>query len=295
MLNYYDLLGVKSDASEAEIKAAFRGLQKIVHPDRNGGNDTLATQVNLAYDTLGDTYKRAAYDRSLKSNKLDSVNSDVRSAEDAARKLEEALKKAVMGAEVFARNPKGVDEPYVLGDAFAVSFAKLRGKLKESNEQTLKMPFQLKGLFGFAAAAIGVFSMPAAMPALLAVPSAVGIGIGTTIFTHYAVRLMPAPKLAVSFATNVASKALVAVYGKDMEGSRQKMTVATATKTAAIATTVAALATIWSEGYNLSRDAIVQTAGYQEPAKSWTWQGGEKLVAAGKPYVLDAVRRYSPN
>jgi curved DNA-binding protein CbpA len=44
-------LGLKSDATEAEIKAAHRRLMKQVHPD-TGGSAYLAARVNAAKDTL---------------------------------------------------------------------------------------------------------------------------------------------------------------------------------------------------------------------------------------------------
>src|SRR5690606_23191214 len=64
--DYYEVLGVSRDCSEAELKAAFRKLAMQHHPDRNPG-DTQCEQrfkeINEAYDVLKDSEKRAAYDR----------------------------------------------------------------------------------------------------------------------------------------------------------------------------------------------------------------------------------------
>ena len=63
--NYYEILGVKKDASEDEIKAAYKKLVKQYHPDLHP-NDNLAAEkfkeINEANEVLSDKQKRAAYD-----------------------------------------------------------------------------------------------------------------------------------------------------------------------------------------------------------------------------------------
>ena len=66
MADLYSTLGVKRDASEAEIKKAYRKLAKELHPDRNKDNPKAAerfSKVTQAYDLLTDKDKRARYDR----------------------------------------------------------------------------------------------------------------------------------------------------------------------------------------------------------------------------------------
>ena len=65
MPSYYEMLGVQSTASHNEIRSAYRNLISKIHPDLNGGNkqfETLAQQVNAAYEVLSDPKERAAYD-----------------------------------------------------------------------------------------------------------------------------------------------------------------------------------------------------------------------------------------
>ena len=63
--NYYDILGVSENATEEEIKKAFRTLAKKYHPDRNKGDKTAEDkfkEISEAYDTLSDPKKRQEYD-----------------------------------------------------------------------------------------------------------------------------------------------------------------------------------------------------------------------------------------
>jgi DnaJ-class molecular chaperone len=66
MRDPYEVLGVKRNASAAEIKSAFRKLAKKHHPDANKGDPKAATrfaEVNSANEILGDEEKRKQFDR----------------------------------------------------------------------------------------------------------------------------------------------------------------------------------------------------------------------------------------
>ena len=60
--NYYDILGVSKNASQDDIKRAYRKLAGEHHPDR-GGNAERFKEVNEAYQVLSDTNKRSQYDQ----------------------------------------------------------------------------------------------------------------------------------------------------------------------------------------------------------------------------------------
>lgn len=61
MTDHYATLGVAKNASQDEIKKAFRKLASQHHPDK-GGDTAKFQAIQAAYDTLGDPEKRAAYD-----------------------------------------------------------------------------------------------------------------------------------------------------------------------------------------------------------------------------------------
>ena len=65
MSDFYVLLGVSREASEAEIKKAYRKLAMEYHPDRNSSADAEARfkEITEAYEVLRDPQKRSAYDR----------------------------------------------------------------------------------------------------------------------------------------------------------------------------------------------------------------------------------------
>jgi curved DNA-binding protein len=65
--DYYQILGVLRNASEEEIKKAYRKLAMKYHPDRNPGKEKWANEkfkeINEAYGVLGDPEKRRQYDQ----------------------------------------------------------------------------------------------------------------------------------------------------------------------------------------------------------------------------------------
>ncbi len=60
--DYYAILDVSRDASDAQIKNAYRTLAKQHHPDGQVGNEEVLKAINAAYEILGDAAKRKQYD-----------------------------------------------------------------------------------------------------------------------------------------------------------------------------------------------------------------------------------------
>lgn len=64
--DYYEVLGIEKNATEAEIKKAFKRMAMKYHPDRNPDNkeaENSFKEAKEAYDVLSDAQKRAAYDQ----------------------------------------------------------------------------------------------------------------------------------------------------------------------------------------------------------------------------------------
>lgn len=62
-MDYYETLGISKQASDEEIKKAFRKMAHQYHPDKSGGDAEKFKKINEAYQVLSDKQKRAQYDQ----------------------------------------------------------------------------------------------------------------------------------------------------------------------------------------------------------------------------------------
>lgn len=100
-LDYYTVLGVRRDASDEEIKKAYRKLVFQFHPDRNPDKSDAETKIrdiNAAYAVLGDPEARRSYERLRWGDEVREEAPDRQAAIEAmAAKLEDDARK-----ELFA-------------------------------------------------------------------------------------------------------------------------------------------------------------------------------------------------
>ena len=61
--DYYEILGVSKNATDDEIKKAYRKLAHKYHPDKAGGDEAKFKEINAAYQVLSDKTKREQYDQ----------------------------------------------------------------------------------------------------------------------------------------------------------------------------------------------------------------------------------------
>ncbi|QFY59275.1 DnaJ domain-containing protein [Rhizobium grahamii] len=102
MRDPYKILGVKRDAGQDEIKAAWRNMAKAVHPDHNQGDPTASArfaEVGRAYETLKDPKKRSLFDNAARMAEAKSNENTIMAQRQAAREAAVRAKAAQENAE----------------------------------------------------------------------------------------------------------------------------------------------------------------------------------------------------
>lgn len=106
---HYDTLEVATDASQAQIKQAYRRLAKRFHPDSGSGDRDTIVLVNAAYEVLGDPQARRTYD--LKLGVRPGSAAAKRQARTAASQAQAACRRGRDGEESLHRWFREVYEP----------------------------------------------------------------------------------------------------------------------------------------------------------------------------------------
>lgn len=90
--NYYQILNISQNATQEEIKKAFRTLAKQYHPDVNPSPDAneVMQQITEAYEVLSDIEKRKQYDKKLGNIPKASQNTSVYSSYTKTKSESEA-------------------------------------------------------------------------------------------------------------------------------------------------------------------------------------------------------------
>jgi len=102
MKDYYQILGIKRNATEKEVKKAYRQLALKYHPDHNHSNNATQQFINIheAYEILSDPVKRTRYDYEFTNHINKSSSEFIKYQKYAHHKAEE---KANMNYEDFKR------------------------------------------------------------------------------------------------------------------------------------------------------------------------------------------------
>ncbi len=86
MKNFYEVLGLYQNATDEEMKTAYRKLSLKFHPDKNAGDkyfEEWAKKINEAYETLGNRDKKKSYDETLKANNNQKRNTNSYSSQSS--------------------------------------------------------------------------------------------------------------------------------------------------------------------------------------------------------------------
>jgi len=117
-INYYDVLGISREASQAEIRNAYRNLAKERHPDHPGGSAEEFSLLQEANAVLSDPNRRRQHDEALDlahaADQLAGLNLDFDSVEDelSAKRRERESGGPSLGERLRSRFGRKEEDPY---------------------------------------------------------------------------------------------------------------------------------------------------------------------------------------
>jgi molecular chaperone DnaJ len=118
-INYYEVLGVPREASQTEIRNAYRNLAKERHPDHPGGSADEFSRLQEANAVLSDPNRRRQHDEALDlahaADQLAGLNLDFGSVEDelSAKRRERESSGPSLGERLRSRFGRKDEDPYV--------------------------------------------------------------------------------------------------------------------------------------------------------------------------------------
>jgi len=117
-INYYEVLGVSREASQTEIRNAYRNLAKERHPDHPGGSTEEFSRLQEANAVLSDPNRRRKHDEALDlahaADQLAGLNFDFDAAEDelSAKRREREASGPSLGERLRGRFGRKEEDPY---------------------------------------------------------------------------------------------------------------------------------------------------------------------------------------
>ncbi|ANL49400.1 DnaJ family heat shock protein (plasmid) [Rhizobium phaseoli] len=136
MTDPYDILGVERDADEAQLKAAYRKLAKVAHPD-SGGDSQAFDNLQKAYALLLDPVRRKVYD---------DTGYDVEFADAAELQALVMIEKLVTDAVLDERAPGSFDPVAVMQDSLSEELRKARFSKSELERHASRIGLHLERL-----------------------------------------------------------------------------------------------------------------------------------------------------
>lgn len=147
MTSHYENLGVPPDASEEDIKTAYRRARAKAHPDREGRNHSQMQLVQRAWETLSDPQKRERYDHTGEDGSGSEPSIEQRAQQVFSQMLDEWLEieQFVEPLKTFSANVARVKFQV------ATNLAKARKKLVQIDKRSKVLKHKTKGqdIFSF--------------------------------------------------------------------------------------------------------------------------------------------------